>query len=214
MEVKYVEYKDRADWLSNRRFSLGASDMASACGMGFKSRSELWREKTGKEKPKDLSQNERVHYGTEAEQYIRGLFALKHEKEYKVEYFPYRVYYNDERPFLTATLDGEITEIETGGKGIWECKTAYITNKNQVEEWKGGIPQHYFIQVLQQMYVTNRNFVILTAELIHLDGNSEIREYKIERQNHLGDIEYVLNEADKMWEYIQSGKEPPTKITI
>lgn len=212
--MSYVEYKNREDWLANRYQSLGASEMAIAYGIGFRSRLDLWKEKTGKIKSQDLSDNERVIYGTEAEKYLRGLFALKHIKEYTVDYHAYRVYHNYENPFITATLDGELTEIETGRKGIYECKTCLIMGKRDEVQWQGQIPQNYFIQCLSQLYSTGFEFVVLNAELRHTDGSSEIREYKIERKDHENDIAEVVKSAKDFWRYVETNTPPPEKITI
>ena len=59
----YIEWKNREEWLNARRKTLGASEVASAIGMGFNSPIVVWEEKVGKREPKDLSTNERVQYG-------------------------------------------------------------------------------------------------------------------------------------------------------
>lgn len=212
---KYNEYKDRAEWLAARNNSLGASEVASAIGMGFNSPLELWKEKTGKTEKSDLSDNGRVAYGIEAEEHIRALFALQFGDKYAVEYNPYRVYKHDKYDFLTATLDGELVRKADNKRGIWECKTAWIMSKNDLDKWAdNGIPQHYYCQVCEQLSVTGYDFVVLSAQLIFMNGNSEIRHYTIERSEAEDDIKYIEAEAIKFWQYVKRGKCPPQKFTL
>ena len=64
-------------------------------------------------------------YGTEAEKYLRGLFALDFP-QYKVGYKDFDLVRNKKYPFIFATLDGRLIEKETGRKGILEIKTTEI----------------------------------------------------------------------------------------
>lgn len=213
--IRYTDYPDRKTWLANRYKSLGASEIGIACGISrFKSISDLWEEKTGRRQAEDITENERVRYGTEAEQYLRALFALKHEKEYQVEYFPYRVYFNEEEPYLTATLDGLITRLIDGAKGGYECKTVLVQSKRTLEEWDNRIPETYYCQVLQQMFTAGLDFVILNAELRFPDNNAEIREYLIERSNVENDIKWVVQKGHEFWWYVLNDKRPPITMTL
>lgn len=212
--IAWNEYANRQEWLKSRTNSIGASEAAVACGVAkFKSQSELWKEKTGRTLPPDLSANELVAYGTEAEQYLRKLFTLKHAKEYTVAYFPYRVYYNTDTPYITCTLDGEIFT-EDGRRGIYECKTKLVNSKKDLEEWDGRIPDNYFIQTLQQLYCTDYDFVILNVELRFPDNNAEIREYVIDKQKHIEDIKLVVEQVKEFWEYIKNDKCPPERFEL
>ena len=213
--IKYTDYLNKKTWLMARQKTLGASEIGIACGISrFKSISDLWEEKTGRRQVDDLSENERVHYGTEAEQYLRALFVLKHEKEYKVEYFPYRVYYNDEEPYLTSTLDGLITRLSDGVMGGWECKTVLVQSKRTFEDWDNRIPEIYYCQILQQMFTAGLDFVVLNAELRFPDNNAEIREYLIERANVENDIKWVVKKGHEFWWYVLNDKRPPITMTL
>lgn len=213
--IKYNDYPDRKTWLTARQKTLGASEIAIACGISrFKSISDLWEEKTGRRQAEDITENARVHYGTEAEKYLRALFALKHEKEYRVEYFPYRVYHNEENPYLTSTLDGLITRLIDGAKGGYECKTVLVQSKRTLEEWDNRIPETYYCQILQQMFTAGLDFVILNAELRFPDNNAEIREYLIERSNVENDIKWVVQKGHEFWWHVLNDKQPPITMTL
>lgn len=213
--ANYREYPNRLEWLASRTQTLGASEVASAIGIGFTSQLDLWKEKTNRRKREDLSDNKRVDYGTRAEEHIRELFAIQNQDRYSVEYHPYRVYFDNANPFLTATLDGELVRESDGKRGVWECKTAWISSKADLDKWSNNsIPQHYYCQVCEQLAVTGFDFVVLSAQLIFLDGNSEIRHYVIERNEVEPDIEYIKKEAIKFWSCVQKDTPPNTRLTL
>lgn len=216
--ITHVDYLNRNEWLVGREKTLGCSEVAAAIGISrFQSTLELWKVKTGKHPTKDLSDNERVEYGTYAEAQLRELFALKHKGEYVVKYHPYRIYKNDKYAGLHATLDGELIRLSDDAKGVWECKTAMLLSKVAENEWAdNSIPMQYYIQVLAQAAIMEADFVVLNAELRFSDGHAEIREYLIETADERveQDTQFVLSEVKKFWQYVQDGKEPPTKITL
>ena len=210
-----VQYKDREDWLAGRYKSIGASEVSIILGeSSFKSPLDLWKEKTGRKIPDDISEDERVSYGTEAEEHLRALFALKHRRDYKVEYKPFLVYHHGEKPYMTCTLDGELVRLSDGKRGVWECKTALVQSKRALEEWNGRIPNHYYCQALDQLNITNFDFLVLSAELRFPDNTAEIREYTIEADEVRGDMAYVEEEVTKFWRYIESDRQPPVMIRI
>lgn len=213
--AEYIEFLNREEWLKSRINFLGASEIANAMGIGYETPLNLWKEKTGRKEHTDLSANTRVKYGTEAEEHIRALFALQHKDEYAIEYHAFRVYRHDKYSFLTATLDGELTRLADKSKGVWECKTAWLLSKADMQKWgNNSIPQNYYVQVCEQLAVTNYKFAVVTAQLIMPDGNSEIRHYQIERDEIENDIKYTQQEAVKFWAYVMSDKEPPQKLKL
>lgn len=210
--ANYIEYANREEWLAGRKDHIGASEMGVICEVSsFKSKQDLWREKTGRKQPDDLSANEVVSYGTNAEEHLRALFALKH-KEYEVEYHPYRVYQHREYEWLTCTLDGEI--ISGDRKGVLEIKTKLIFSPKDYDEWNGRIPSGYYCQICEQLSVTEYTFAILLVELRKPDASAEIREYLIERTDVENDIRYVVDKAVEFHKYIEADKEPPLKLSI
>ena len=119
--------------MEERKKGIGASDAACVLGRNpYKTNVELWEEKTGIREPEDISDKPHVKYGTEAEQCLRELFRLDFP-EYDVTYEPYKMIANLKNyPFLFATLDGALTEKNTGKKGILEIKTTEILNSTQI----------------------------------------------------------------------------------
>lgn len=165
---------------------------------------QLWEEKTGLQQAEDISQKPYVKYGTEAEKYLRELFQLDFP-EYDVTYDQYGKIANLKNyPFLFATLDGVLTEKQTGRKGILEIKTTNIANSTQLFRWKNRIPDNYYIQVLHQLLVTGYDFVIVKAQLkfAYDDVRLETRHYTIERKEVIKDMAFLLKKEVAFWKCV------------
>ena len=58
----------REEWLSCRSHGIGGSQAAAAIGMNkYQSNVDLWRIKTHRDKPPDLSNNPAVQYGKQSD---------------------------------------------------------------------------------------------------------------------------------------------------
>ena len=200
-------------WLEERKFGLGASDAGAYLGKSkWKSNQVLWEEKTGLRTPEDIGDKPYVQYGHDAEPHIRALFALDHP-EYRVTYdSPYKVIRNEAHPFIFCTPDGELEEIATGRRGGLEIKTTEIMNPSQWADWKDRIPDQYYCQAIHQMIAAEWEFVILVAQIkwYTKDGDlrKDTREYRIEREEVLEDIEYTMTAAVKFWGQVQNKRKP------
>lgn len=204
-----IEYKNREEWLAGRNLRVGASEVAAILGLSpHINNVELWKVKTGRVKAKDLSDNVNVKYGVSAESVLRQLYAIDYP-EYKIEYHAYDVLYQDDFPYLGVTLDAELTNIESGENGVWECKTAECTKKVQWAAWKEGVPQHYYIQIVAQLLATGWNFANLYAKLRGLNRDSQIRNYKFLRSERTEDIEYLREPIEKFAWHVKNDKQPP-----
>ena len=211
LSYQIIENKDHAAWLKARTYGIGGSDASAIIGMNpYKSNIDLFEEKTGRRIPEDISDKPYVRYGTEAEPHIRALFSLDYP-DYQVEYHENRILRSIRYPFLQASLDGELTDPD-GRRGILEIKTTNILQSMQREKWKDRIPDNYYIQVLHYLLVTGYQFVVLRAHLISdwgTDKRTSIRHYFIERSEVEEDLEMLLKEEIKFWQYVESGRKPP-----
>lgn len=208
--VKMMQLKSREEWLQNRH-RLGGSDASSIVGMNpYKSNTELWEIKTGRAEQEDISDKPYVQYGSKAEEYLRELFKLDYP-EYEVMYAENNMWLNDKYPFAHASLDGWLKD-KDGRYGVWECKTTNILRSMQREKWKDRIPDNYYIQCLHYLMVTEFDFVVLKAQLkSEFNGTTYIQtqHYKFERSEVEEDIEYLVKEEAKFWEYVKNDKRPP-----
>lgn len=202
-------FNSREEWLAGRTNGIGASEAAAAIGMSpYETQYELWERKTGQRESKDLSGNAAVEYGNRMEPAMRAMFQAEHP-ELELAYYQYDILFQWDRPWMTATLDGELTS--DGGKcGILEIKTAQVGKAVQWERWKNAVPQNYFIQVLHQLIVTGWDYVYLYAKLVKLDGDSELRTYFFSAEQHKEEMEWLLSQEKKFWEeYVLQRKAPP-----
>ena len=174
---------------------------------------ELWRLKRGYAAPKDLSGNAAVQQGVKMEPILRSLFSSLHP-EYKVEHYPYDILWQEERCWLFASLDGELTD-DHGRRGILEIKTATPTGKVGWEQWSNGrMPQHYMVQCVHQLAATGFDFVRLFAALYSLNGDITLREYEIEREDVAADIEWLVEQETRFWGHVVGNTEPPMPLTL
>ena len=211
----YKKYKNREEWLKGRIDfpGIGASEAAAVVGASsWMTPTGLWEIKTGRKKAKDLSENELIQYGTEAEQHIRGLFILKHDN-YILYYKPYDFLFQSERPWLRCTLDGEL-ESEDGEKGILEVKTHFVRGKSDLKQWDNRVPEHYLIQLLHQHLATGYSYAYLTAELIFQDFSSQLRTYYFDFSEYQEEAEWLLSEEEKFWESVKTGNSPNVKLIL
>lgn len=215
--VEMIQLKDRAEWLEARKNRIGGSDAACIVGMNpYRSNVELWEIKTGQVEAEDISDKPFVKYGTEAEKYLRELFALDFP-QYEVFYKEHNMWLNSDYPFAHASLDGWLVDKETGKRGILEIKTTNIIQSVQKEKWRGRIPDNYYCQVLWYLGVTGFDFAILKSQLKYDYGGDimlNTKHYKIERKDVIEDIEYLFKEAKEFSEYVKNDTIPPLKLPM
>lgn len=217
---------NRSEWLEARKRGIGASDASSIIGANpWKSNVELWEEKTGRREPKNLDGEIRIEYGKSAEAHLRELFALDFPM-YFVTYDEFAMIANrPDEPWLFATLDGELSEKESGGpismikrNGILEIKTTEIMRAGQWSEWNDRIPQYYYIQLLHQLLATGYPFAILKAQIKQRDlsdpanpvkTKTYIRHYMVEASDVQDDMDMLLQREIEFWDCVQNDHRPP-----
>lgn len=208
-------FKDKQEWLDHRT-RIGGSDTAAVLGISpWKSNLQLWREKTRRATPEDISDKPAVKFGVAAEPLVRELYTLDHP-EYIVEYYGDNTIINDKYPYLAASLDGELIEEATGRNGVLEIKTTEIMQWTQWDKWDGGIPDYYYTQVLFYLLVTEYDFAELVARIKYHTRDGEFRvmtkHYHIEAADVQEDIAYMYKELKRFNDYIESDTEPPHEL--
>lgn len=211
MSIEMTVLKSHDEWLKNRFNGLGGSEISAVVGLNpYLNNITLWEYKTGRKQPEDISDKPFVKYGTEAEPLLRELFKLDFP-EYSVEYIENNSFKNSRYPWAQASLDGMLTDSE-GRKGILEIKTTEILNSMHREKWNHKIPNNYYCQCLFYMAVLEAEFCVLKAQLKTVfDGVPylQTKHYKIERSDVQEDIDYLMQEGEKFWQYVKSDKQPP-----
>lgn len=193
-------YESRAKWLKGRMDGIGGSDSSAVIGRNpWKTNVQLYRQKIGLEKVPDISNKEAVKYGHSAEESLRWLFKLDHP-ELRVNYLSNVILQSKNHSFLLYSPDGLLEEIDTGRRGILEIKTTTILQSMQKEKWRETIPENYLYQVLHGLIVTGFDFVILRAQLKYSTDYIQIREYTIEKDLFLDDMEAQKEMLIDFWE--------------
>ena len=139
------EAKDREKWLALRQKGIGGSDISAILGMNkYKSAFALWLEKTGQAEAEDLSDNERVYWGTVLEDAVANRFSELTGKKLR----RCGTLADEEYPFLHANVD----RLVVGENAGLECKT---TGAFGGKAWDGDeIPDAYYLQVQFYLLVT------------------------------------------------------------
>lgn len=212
--VERLHFENRKDWLAGRTNGIGASEMAAIVGLHpWLSATELWQLKTGRKKKADLSSDAAVSLGVRSEDALRNLFMAKHYGDFELEYYPFDMLFQKERPWQYATLDGELIRKTDGKRGILEIKTATPIGVKW-KEWDGKIPQYYYIQILSQFLATGYEFAYLFAALFTQDGNIICKEYEFAREDCEADIKWLLEKATEFWGRVQRNEMPPTVLVL
>lgn len=202
-------YPSREEWLQARKNYIGGSDAAAILGLNpWKTNVDLWEEKTGRKEAADISDNEAVKFGSMAEPYLRELFRLDNP-DLEVRYMENNMFLNDTYPWAHASLDGWLKDKE-GRAGILEIKTTTIQNYASVKKWENKIPDNYYCQILHYFLVTGFDFAIVKARLKFDFENpySQIRHYRIERQECENDIILLMDAERRFAESIKNDIRP------
>lgn len=214
--LERIKCGSREEWLSARTLQgIGGSEAAAAIGLSpWMTPLQLWRQKIGAELPKDLSGNAAVQQGNYMEPILRDFFSATHD-EFLVSCYQFDILYQSERPWLFATLDGELESMD-GRKGILEIKTATPNGKAGWEKWaNGNLPENYYVQTLHQLLASGYDFVILFAALYSTNGDITLREYEIEREDVQDDLEWLLEKESRFWNNnVLGGVMPSMPLTL
>ena len=214
MSLERLTFSDRDSWLAGRGSGIGGSDAAAVVGLSpWQTPIGLWKQKTGTEVAKDISENVAVQQGVRMESAIRGFFQSSHP-EFTIEYHQFDILYQSERPWIRATLDGEIIT-ESGQRGILEIKTSTPSGKMGWSKWADGhIPPNYLTQLVHQLLATGYDFAFLFAALYCANGDVMLREYQIDRSDISDDLIWLRDKEDEFWRCVQERTVPPMTLTI
>ena len=197
-ELVRVTFPDRTSWLAGRGRGIGGSEAGAGRGAA---------------PPQKHPGNEAVEQGRRMESALREFFMAQYHG-YDLYYGAYDILYQSDRPWLFATLDGELTEQSSGRKGILEIKTSTVSRGIDWAKWREQVPQNYFTQVLHQMLATGYDFAVLFAALYDLQGNITLRRYDFERREHEADLAWLLEQEAAFWRNVETGTMPGQTLIL
>lgn len=212
--------------MQERRNYIGGSDIASICGMGFKTPVEIYLEKAfGYEKTASEELQAWFERGKILEPFIKRLFEER--SGHKVTLCEKEIIH-PEKNFLRGHIDGYMIEEKT----IIEFKSAlHFTKKEYGEEYTDNIKEHYLLQgvhylnLLPEMnqvlfpilFGSQKEFSLIIKNIIKYgieetldnfkDYDLKLSVYKSERNKALGDR--ILEISVKFYEENVQKKCPP-----
>lgn len=196
-----VEWCARQKWLEERRKGIGASEVAAILGLDpWRSALGVWADKTGA--ASEDRDSEAMEIGRELEEPIARMFGRRFP-EYEVGTVgQYSIWHHSESPLL-CTLDRVLTtEDKTSERNGWDG-VLEIKASSKTDEWAGGPPLRYVVQVQGQLACTGRRWGYLAALL----GGRKLVTHRIERDDAF--IERMLDQVRAFWKLVETRTEPP-----
>ncbi len=225
-----TKYASESEWLYGRQGGIGGSSASALFGLNpYLTALDIYcsaiaprDQETLKEKEND--NNPSTIYGKLAEPIIRDLVKVNLAEKYIVK-SPrgFVMYHRKDKPFMLATIDGELVEKDTNRKGVLEIKTYEFRGNADLEEnWGEQPPLRYCIQVLHYLAVLNTyDFAKLVAKIRWIDYDTglvkkeEIRYYHFERSKNQEQIEQIEKvETDFYNSHIQPRIPPDVNCSI
>ncbi|WP_043291255.1 YqaJ viral recombinase family protein [Pseudoxanthomonas spadix] len=189
---------DRDQWLEVRKGGIGSSDAAAAVGLNpYKSRLELWLEKTGRSAANDNGggMDDPRFWGTLLEPYVAVAYQQKTDRKVrKVN----AVLKHPTFPFMLANIDREV--VGSPEVQILECKTGGEFGSRL---WKDGVPEYITLQVQHQLAVTGK----AAADVAVLLCGQQLHIHRIERDEEV--ISRLVVLEARFWELVEADTPPP-----
>lgn len=215
MEQNYnIEHYDRKRpelWLNARKKAFGGSSISALLDCNpYLSKLDIYCSAVNpsEEEVAEQKGDKSTEYGHNVEPLMAKFFKLNFP-QYKL-FYPKDIimFRRKDKPYMCYTPDGTIIEKGTKRKGIWECKSHQIRNREDYEEWVNNkLPKRYYCQGLQGLAVGNDfDFVVYYAILNFLNfetgsyDHSEIRAYRFERESRKDDIVIIENVETDFYE--------------
>lgn len=193
LDTSFVTPETEADWLAERRNSVGSSESPAILGVStFATPIDVWQRKLGL--APDQDENDAMRWGKKLEPLILEEYTARTGRTVAaVQQFVRHPGY----PWMTATLDG----LTTDGR-IVEVKTTSSWAREWGDEDTDAIPEAYLVQVHHQMACTG----IAEADVAVLIGGQKFRTYRVER--NAGLIEVIEARCAEFWTCVRE-KTPP-----
>ena len=181
-----------------RKLGLGGSDAGIVLGLNpWRTRLELWQEKTGRADAPDLADVESVQWGIHLEQPIAEEYMRRTGRKVRRVN---RTIRHSKHYFMQGHIDRKISCISGG----LEIKTVGIRSAHLWgEEGSEVIPTHYRAQVVHYLAVTGWDFFDVAA----LIGGQTLRIFTVERDED--EITELIKREREFWKHNVLDDFPP-----
>lgn len=206
----------KEEWLKERKSGIGASEIASIMGIGYKTDGDIYLDKVTEEII-EIPDNENMRRGREREADVADMFQYERQSWRVIADDGYVLIRHPDRPYCFATPDRHVVVPVVDGDEVteeWcvlECKH---TRREDAWKWKRGeIPPDYFAQVQWQMYCTCRQtgFFAWIYEDLYTE-QEEFHWLRIERNDEF--IQMMIEFADDFWLNKVLPRNPPDSTPI
>lgn len=190
---------DEEAWLTARRGGIGSSDAGAILGLSpYTSAYKVWANKLGFIPDEDLSDNDAVWFGTQAEPMIAERFAQRTGWEVLD---PQCMFVLRSAPTLRCSPD-RLYVTDQGELGIAELKTA---DQRLSVDWENDLaPPWYQAQIAEQAAVLGLRHLRIPV----LIGGNQLRIMEVNLSP--GWIEDLADHLLSWWgTYVETGLEPP-----
>ena len=185
-----------AAWLAHRCSGIGASEIAAVLGESpWQSALSVYAAKVDPAEP-DADESEWLAWGHKLEPIILAEFAARTGRLLRPGGLLLR---SHEHPWALATLDAEASADEGT---TWAPVDAKNISAHKSDAWAEGPPEHYRIQVHQQMLVTGAK----KASLCGLLGGNKYIWCDVERDETL--IRKIIHQGSAFWQRVQDRDAP------
>jgi putative phage-type endonuclease len=195
--VASVEGMDRAEWLALRRQGIGGSDAAAICGQDpWRSRFEVWAEKTGVLDTPERPETEAMRWGRILEDLVAD--ELERSTSGLALFRCGSMLAHPTRRWMLANIDrGAVLGDEVG---IVECKTTGAWSAGGWDD--DAVPERYLLQGMHYLAVTGLPWVIYGV----LIGGQRLEVRKVDRDDEL--IGHLVALEAEFWEHVISKVAP------
>lgn len=190
---------NRTAWLAERRRGLGASDLPAVLGVSpWASPWSVWVDKVGLASDDD-EPTDPMQLGLDLEPVIVAWFERRRRGLHVVD--RQRHFEHPTIPWALATPDGLV--IEVGG----DTAIAVFESKYDAGTRWDEIPEHYWVQVQWQMFVTGLDHAFIAT--MHLAfGHPRFEIYEVARDQRA--IDRMARAAERFWmHHVVTGTPPP-----
>lgn len=178
-------------WLAARRRRIGGSDIAVIMRVSpYKTRLELWEEKTGRKSVPKIGHLPHVRRGIDAEPVARGLLETRHKVAYTTP-----VLVHPEFEWAVASLDGLCDD------HTLEIKTMGLERHLDVRD--GIVPDYYEMQVQWGLWISGLDKGLFAS---YRPEDGSMYETWIERDESC--IEDMVKAAKQFWQWVKEDRRP------
>ena len=181
--------------VDDRMGYIGGSDAPVIAGLSpWKTPYQLYKEKRGEDAPADLSDDERVYWGTVLEDVVAKEYAWRTKRKIR---HVYRLINHPNYPFIGAHIDRTIV----GEPRILEVKTT-----GNPDDWDDDIPARVVAQCQHYLAVTGARYCDIAVLIL----GHRYQQYTVERDEAF--IEGLIKIEIDFWNHVVEGI-PPTPDT-